>query len=161
CERIHKTQQDLVCEFKTPLRVVADGPLSIPGAGHLPGPNAYEIKPTGPRLTITSGSAVLVDIGLKPYLRPPWLTEAHSLRRAGKDRDADAVAVLIDPESASERAARLGQLGRNALARGDVARATDCLDEAVRLHDAEGELSQATDDAFALAYVLSGRGHDH
>lgn len=91
-----------------------------------------------------------------------WLVDARNAR----DRGAldEAAAALSTHESAAdlhERALALGLRGRVELARGNVALARDRLKASSELHRQLGRLSDAVDDAFALAFLLVQRSHGY
>ncbi len=160
CAVLRKRAVDVVCETSGPLRVVADAPIDGVDAGpsKADGLYTYVVVPDRPRLTLAVGQTLVTDLVLEPHQDAAWLLTTRELRAAGKFKEADAVAAVADGQDSEERARRLSQLGRNALAQEKIEPASASLTDAMKSHAHDGRISEAVDDAYALAYAATEHG---
>lgn len=102
-------------------------------------------------------------LAIRPPPELPWLSEARAARTKGDLDRAYALAkgVLDAGRSKSdvERALAHGLLARIELSRGHADEAFPHFRAAIDLHRAQGRISDAADDSFALAFALHQRSH--
>jgi len=88
---------------------------------------------------------------------PPGLQKARALRREGRlDEAADVLGSLSEAD-AGGRSKLLSARARLAYQRGQIDEAIADYREAIGLHETEGRLSEAADDASALAFLFHER----
>ncbi len=88
-----------------------------------------------------------------------WL--ARFTQKKQDDQAAEVLRGFLKPHRAPGSAAALGLLARIESSRGELETALPHFHEAISLHAADGNLSDAADDSFALAFALNQRSHHY
>ncbi len=113
---------------------------------------ASEVVVTAPR-----GRFVLRVVEAK---RVAWIDEARAKRKSGDLAAAESLArAHADAPDAAERAFAKGVLARVALSQGRADEAFPLFRDAIEADRADGRLSDAIDDSFALAFAFHQRSH--
>lgn len=109
----------------------------------------------------TRGESSTFALAVTPLDTPAWFEEVRALFRAGKLDEALARAVEIEAKGAGVMDTQrvLFVKSRVWMAQGKAAAAEGAFRESVAFALANGLLSDAADDSFALAYLLSERQH--
>jgi cellulose synthase operon protein C len=112
-------------------------------------------------LVVLSGEgSTRQSFALSPKTAPAWLDRARALRQSGDLEGAARLARAAEGARApSERAFALGFRARLELAAGRQDASFPLFREAAKLHREAGRISDAADDAFALAFALNQRSH--
>jgi tetratricopeptide (TPR) repeat protein len=87
----------------------------------------------------------------------PGLARARELRSAGRLDEAQAALDAV-PEADGGRAAVMSLRARLDFQRGRIEEAVRAFRASIALHETDGRLSEAADDATALTYILLDRG---
>lgn len=98
------------------------------------------------------------DVRVAPWPPiPPAVAQAKALRRAGHLDEAAASLASMEDAGGEARAALLSDRARLELQQGQIEATIADLREAITLHWAEGNVSEAADDASALTFVFLDR----
>ncbi len=138
------------------------GPSPVPATAPVPveGGLRYRLSvPVGARsFDARSGGAVVRAIPLADAATLPTVDRARELRRAGARAEAESLLrARLGSVNVREHALALGVLGRLALDRGAFEEAAAGLREAIDECRRARLASQATNDALALAFILTLR----
>lgn len=166
CAAIVVDGTEAVCEFSGPvrLRIPDESEISVRPPNRLVDREGALVTiavadgATSVAARISGRTSGIAAIRVRPATTAAWWDEARAQRQRGDvDGARSAASTHAEAPDPIERARAKGLLARIDLAAGRTTDAFALFREAIAAHRSAGHLSEAADDAFALAFALHQR----